>query len=138
MKSRMFRIFAIAALLGVASAYAQERATQTVNVPFSFRIGATLLPAGEYKVIQNVATGYVALAGMDTKDRGAALTTLVGPVKSDISKLIFHRYGDKYVLAQICSQADGYTRKFNTKKAEGELAKLAGTIEIALVDIQVE
>jgi hypothetical protein len=105
MKKSFLRITGMLALAFLA-------ATQTVraqqpliaNVPFEFTAGDKMLPAGEYRV-QKSSDGSPALLIQRTD--GSAVTYVqssgveLNPNQQAQSKLVFHRYGDRYFLSQV-------------------------------------
>ncbi len=94
-------LFVAATFFTAHSAVAQSHAVK-VNVPFSFTIHNTTLPAGKYTIsseLRDPATliirdernkPQVIFTGMD--DPGASTQT---------SGLVFHQYGDQYFLSEI-------------------------------------
>ncbi len=134
----VFRIMTVAAVLAAGAAYAQDRATISANVPFSFRMGATVLPAGDYKVIQNPRTGYLALVHTETLRRGAALTFIGRPMNgTDVTRLVFHKYGNHYFLAQVYAPNDGFVRALSPSAVEREFVKAPAPAQIAYVPLKV-
>src|SRR5258705_11471085 len=79
---------------------------QTVNlqasIPFDFRMGETLMPAGEYQ-IHNSADGVLAVRQRDGAHAAAVLLTLPASRRGAATKgaLEFNRYGDAYFLSRI-------------------------------------
>src|ERR1700732_150925 len=91
-----------AALLAVASITAQGSQKVTVQVPFGFHVGSSMLPSGEYTVDTDAAPGVVRLRSADSKSTVMIISMAVqAPAASSQGKLIFHKYGDEYFLSQI-------------------------------------
>ncbi len=88
-----------AGALTCASGYAQPLDAQA-NVPFSFRIGDTVLPAGAYRI--NETRDLLRVSQMEGKE---SLFHLVMPASRSTvtpdSRLRFTRYGDEYFLTSI-------------------------------------
>ena len=106
MKAAPFRItmtalFALACMATTRTARAQE--PLLVNIPFAFTAGRMALPAGEYRV-QKMAYDSPALLIQRT-DKGAATVvmsfTAQANAKQPQSKLVFHRYHNRYFLFQV-------------------------------------
>ena len=86
---------------------AQSQTIMKANIPFGFNVGSTYMPAGSYEVRALGARATV----IETKDghnRVLALFNPAGPSKAvDETKLVFQKYGDRYVLAQIWTSTSG-------------------------------
>jgi hypothetical protein len=99
-------IVAIALAMAVVSANAQSSRMVISNVPFEFVVGDTTLPAGEYRI--NRALGHaLTIRTKDASDSASLLTNDIQPRKDRRqARLIFHRYGERYFLAEVWSGAD--------------------------------
>jgi hypothetical protein len=110
------------ALLVAASMYAQGSHI-TVQVPFDFHVGASVLPAGEYTVDSNVTPSVVRLRSADAKSsvmiQSNGVQALTPPSKG---KLIFHKYGDEYFLSQVWKPGDTTGRELRMSRREIEVA----------------
>jgi hypothetical protein len=85
-------------LLSAAPIHA-EAAQVGCQIPFSFIVHGTTLPAGTYQASVDAAQGLIAIRGYHT-----AVFTIVNYVESRDEKnpmLVFHRYGDQYYLREI-------------------------------------
>ncbi len=124
------------AVLGLSSAFAQQRDTFKADVPFAFRMANVVLPAGEYTISQNTLTGVVYLLNPQGKASAGAITHAIAPnVSGKASKLVFHKYGDNYFLAEVWA-SNVYTGwQLRKTDAEREFAKGAG-VEVAWVPMQ--
>jgi len=74
-----------------------------VNIPFAFAAGRMALPAGEYRV-QKVAYDSSVLLIQRTDHAAATVVTSFAAqanAKQAQSKLLFHRYRNRYFLSQI-------------------------------------
>jgi len=121
------------ATLGATPSHAQV--LMKAYVPFSFRAGGGTLPAGDYSIIETGMTSEPVLlrAGL----RGVEL---IMPNTRDLRnristpKLVFHRYGDEYFLAEMWTSADDSVRTLKVNPRERQLAKVAGVSpEVAVV-----
>ena len=132
--------FAVAALLIVtffvlSATWAQAQSIRLkANIPFAFRAGEKLMPAGEYHV-QTLSNGVVVrILGPDA-DNSVMFTTVgishrIGEDRD--AKLIFNKYGEDYVLSEMWwpEQQDG--RKPLPSKTEDETAKNVTPVRIAV------
>lgn len=93
----------------VVSANAQSSRFQMANVPFDFVIGDQDLPSGSYEVSQITSGGGVVQVkqreGSKSAIRLSSLIVKTNPAER--SKLVFHRYGNTYFLAEVWGA--GYT-----------------------------
>jgi hypothetical protein len=124
MKKQLFALVGLGLLLATASASAQTVPLKT-NIPFNFIVNKTELPAGEYTLQSLGATGKVML--IQSTDR--QITKMVLPIAcasqhpSERSKLVFHRYGDRYFLAQIWTVGYDQGRELPKSSRETEVAQ---------------
>jgi hypothetical protein len=107
MKIQMLRIavFALLAASAASAAMAQTRPGDViVNVPFAFVVGSHQMQPGRY-VVTPAATGLLRI--YDTEVSNNQLFLPVNSVQSNTpkdAKLVFHRYGDTYFLAEVWKQ----------------------------------
>jgi hypothetical protein len=113
---------------------AQSRSLE-VSVPFAFEAGNKTMPAGSYRV-ESVPTGAGSLETLRSNNGGVRVTisTMVTAPNSGTpaSVLVFHRYGNRYFLAQIRA-GDGHARDVFPSQQEKELARSEPRIEVALL-----
>jgi hypothetical protein len=123
MKNQLFALIGLGLLLATASAYAQT-GVMKANVPFNFIVDKTDVPAGQY-VIQSVGTTGTAVA-IESSDRSLVKLVLPNSCESsqtqEKSKLVFHRYGDQYFLAQIWREGDNRGSELPKSQRENEVA----------------
>ena len=122
MKKQLFVLLGLGLLVGM-SAYAQT-VNLKADVPFNFIISGATLPAGEY-TMQELETGSViAVRGPNPK---ASLFVLSHRCSSTDaakqSKLVFHRYGDRYFLAQLWVAGSDSGRQLPKSPREMEVAR---------------
>jgi len=136
MKKQVFTLIALMVLVVAASAVSASAQTSgsarlVASVPFEFSVANTTLPAGEYIVsFTNPATLGRALR-ITSKDGAQSVliqtSNTIGKIQ-DNARLVFHRYGDQYFLAQAWMAADD--TGMNVQKSRGEKdiqRRLAGT-----------
>lgn len=122
MKRNLFGILAILMILSL-SIVVPNMSAQTIakaTVPFPFTVGQTEMPAGNY-IISSVSDSAIAIMG---REKG---TNVVGLVRSEqpktndgATKLVFHKYGDKYFLSQVARGFGGNVIQLPTSKQEKE------------------
>ena len=93
------------------NAQAQTSSVQKViaSIPFEFSVGKTTLPAGRYAItVLNPASDRKILQVRSMNGRASAivLTTGITGNVSDDAKLVFERYGDRYVFAHAQMAGD--------------------------------
>jgi len=102
----------------------------TANVPFDFVIGDKALPSGEYAVNRATSDGSVlTIQSADNKESAVRLTNSIQP-KSDNSnaRLVFHRYGSTYFVAEVWAGGDREGRQLLQSKREKAMQKEIGRI----------
>jgi len=106
-----------------------------VNVPFGFIVNRATLPAGEY-LVQSVDDAGKVLA---IRELGTNTTNLVASnscisLKSaSQTKLIFHRYGERYFLNQIWVEGHNSGHELSPSPREKEVAKDFSVHEVVLM-----
>ena len=114
------------ALLAAASVYAQGSQSLTVQIPFGFHVGNSMLPAGEYTVSTDVAPGVVKVRSADAKSSVMILAmTTQAPAAPSEGKLIFNKYGDEYFLSQIWKAGNNRGNELRKTRREAEVAAVA-------------
>jgi hypothetical protein len=94
----------VAATIAVPVVSAQQTIMRA-NVPFAFNIGDKQFPAGAYAVREMDRATLI--QSKDGEHSVLGIYNYAGPSKADQTKLVFHRVGDQYFLAQIWTSALG-------------------------------
>jgi len=107
-------LITICLLLTAITLVAQTTPSQrlmTVNIPFAFAVENHFLPAGEYLVLTVTPERSIRIAGTDGK-HSAIVNTLPNYASSPSanSRLVFHKYGDEYFLAQVWTAGQNVAR----------------------------
>ena len=127
MKKTLCRITGILALALLATQVGRAQEPVLANIPFAFTAGEVTLPAGEYRV-QKVIEGSAALLIRCTEG-SPAIMVMTSPAEAngpqEKSKLIFHRYGNRYFLAQVWSAGSSRGRELRKSAKEKEQGLLA-------------
>lgn len=128
-------IVAIALATAVVSANAQSSRMVVSNVPFEFVVGDKTLPSGEYRI--NLALGNaLTIRTADANAAAMRLTNEIQPRRNKThARLVFHRYGNRYFLAEVWSGAGDTGRQLlksrQERAIERELSTLASKTEQA-------
>ena len=135
MKSRVTSLLSIGiALVAVAAVQAQDR-TVAANVPFSFYMGGSAMPQGSYKVdeLSN------AIVSLRSKDSIKSVTTheIAGKQQVEPARLVFHRYGDSYFLAEIWGGHASIGQAVAASPREKELAQNGAAPTLAVIRLAV-
>ncbi len=135
MKNRVSRILSFGiALAAVTTVYAQQK-TMKANVPFSFNMGSTVMPEGTYRVSEapnNAVMWLTANRGGATK---AVITIGTAGKEFEPARLVFHRYGEEYFLAQIWTGNGSNGRVLPRSEREKELALSGARPTLAMINL---
>jgi len=104
MKKVFFRItimWALAFIAATQTMRAQEPVL--VNIPFAFTAGEKVLPAGEYRVEKSARGSLMLLIQRTDRSAAAFVPSIAAQANATQtqSKLVFHRYGNRYFLSQV-------------------------------------
>ena len=123
MKKQLIALVGLGLLLATASASAQTVEVKA-NIPFNFIVNKTELPAGEYSLKRQGTTETVML--IQSTDRQTDKMVLphacTSPQPASQSKLVFHRYGDRYFLSQVWTAGSNQGRELPKSPRETETA----------------
>jgi len=103
---------------------AQERPLLTATVPFAFTVENSDLPAGTYTV--SILPPYNMIKVQSADGRKVAWIAAIPSLKSEESmqmKLVFHRFGNEYFLAQVWEQGSKVHRDLRSGSRARELAR---------------
>jgi hypothetical protein len=141
MKKTIFTTLTLLSLLMTlvgAGAQARPQAALVANVPFEFTIKNQTLPAGRYEVKVAMLGGAEMLTiSSDRETKGFYFVhrqSRHGDVAGD-PKLVFHRYGDQYFLAQIWQSNDREAITLPVSRAELEVKTAMNNEAPAIVAI---
>ena len=105
-------------------AQVENRPLMKVNVPFAFTVDNQTLPAGQYFVTSVTPERSIRLTSADSK-HSATVNDLPnyasGPALN--SRLVFHKYGNEYFLAQVWTKGDNVARDPFISKRAMEIAQ---------------
>jgi hypothetical protein len=125
-------IVALAFVTAVASANAQSIA----NVPFDFVAGGKSMAAGHYNVSNSTTGGEIVRISSSSNETAFSLATKLNNGRpAQKSKLVFHRYGNRYFLAEIWKAGDSQGQKLvksrEERAVERELASISSRRDAA-------
>lgn len=131
---RNLLIAAALALFGTTAVIAQTVDVKA-NVPFSFTVNRATLPAGEYSLKSMDEQGAaIAIRDLNSKTTNLVISSSCRSSKSaSQTKLVFHRYGDRYFLSQIWTAGDDAGRALPPSAGEKEVAKDFSMQQVVLV-----
>jgi len=120
-------LITICLLFTTAGLFAQMRSSQQlmkVNIPFAFGVEDYSLPAGEYLVFTFTPERSIRIVSIDGK-HSAIVNTLPNYASepSPNSRLVFHRYGNAYSLAQVWTAGQNVGRNPLSSKKAMEIAR---------------
>ena len=107
-KQIVFPLLTMVLLMAVGSANAQLGGAHEVraNVPFDYKVGSTTMKAGMCSITPaGNAADALAIRGEGSK-AALSLSHLVSSKPAATTKLVFHKYGDEYFLAQVWIEGD--------------------------------
>lgn len=117
-------LVAVLAVLAVPAEAGEIRA----KVPFSFTVNGKALPPGTYTV-STIQGSVLSVRGLN---RGAVVLTNGLSSNDDTqAKLIFHKYGEHYILRQAW-MGNGTGRELPRPRLERELAETARKGKVAI------
>ena len=127
-------VVACIAFVTLAAVPGQAQALIRADVPFEFCAGHGVLPAGEYS-IGMIGWSSQSLALSSGVRWVEIMTPLTTESRKNIrtAKLIFHRYGNEYFLAEMRTGADNTVRTFPVHPRERQLAKAGLSLQVAVV-----
>jgi hypothetical protein len=123
MKRTMMKLtaaLALAVTFGIATANAQTNSNLRADVPFKFTVGKTALPAGDCGVV--IADKVARIACAD--DQAGIVGQEARNDAPATAKLVFHKYGDQYFLAEVWTASKGLI--LTESPAEKEMRASAG------------
>lgn len=118
-------IVAVAFATAVVATHGQTQTRVSVTIPFEFVVGDKALPAGNYDLTDGVASGAaVRIHNYDERMSVIRLTNTIQPNPDKTrARLIFHRYGQTYFLAEVWSGGDREGRALLESKQERQLSR---------------
>ena len=140
MKKNVLAVLAISGLVAALSVpvFAQSLGIEA-SIPFEFVAGDKTLPAGEYSVINFGNAGSLSIRNQSSYEGALVITNAAqANVSSSNSqaKLVFHRYGNQYFLAQVWGGYESLGRQLpmtREERAASESATLRPVEEVVIL-----
>lgn len=140
----LMAIIALAFVTALVS-NAQTRPRQVrANVPFDFVVGEKTLAAGSYTVgtISRNSADAVLIRSSDGSQKAIRLTNSISDnANIKHARLVFHRYGNTYYLAQVWTAGMNEGRemlKSKMERAQTELAQNSSGPEVITIAAELE
>jgi hypothetical protein len=114
----------------VESTNAQSSRRVTANVPFDFVVGDKTFASGAYEVRSATSAGGAMIVKNEASQRSITrLTNSIQPInKKTTPRLVFHKYGETYFLAEVWSGGDYAGRQLLESKREKQLRRESPTL----------
>jgi hypothetical protein len=113
-------VVALSLVTAVVSAHGQSSRRQVANIPFTFVVGDNELSAGKYSV--ELASSTSDALRISGTENGTAMFRMSNPLvnrkPAERGKLVFHRYGNQYFLAEVWSAGESQGRQLSKSKGE--------------------
>jgi hypothetical protein len=125
MKRQMLSLVGVLALLLVGASANAQTIKVKASVPFDFIVNGQTLPAGQYTVDSfGVMDGKtLMLRNGDAKQNLIVQAISTESLKpSEKTKLVFHRYADRYFLAEVWVEGNDLGHQIAKSSREKELA----------------
>jgi hypothetical protein len=129
----MKRLALVAGLFATVSLVLHaQTADMNANIPFDFRMGEKLMPAGEYS-IRNNSNGVLYLREESGSHTAAFTLTLPASRRAapKTGTLEFNRYGEDYFLTKVWTPGAQDGRALPQTKKEKEIASRTGLVQTA-------
>jgi len=103
--------------------FAQSKSS--ADVPFAFAIDQTWMSAGHYTITQ-VSDRVLQVRNDDTRTTVSVIVQHEEKLTAQSPKLVFHKYRDRYILAEVWNAADGQGLELPANKMEREMRAASG------------
>jgi hypothetical protein len=132
-KQALTLIGVLSLVLAAGSAFAQSDEVRA-TVPFDFIANQATVPAGTYSITRlDMTSNIVVIHGLNKKANLMVGTMNQGSRKPcDKTKLVFHRYGDRYFLSQIWVEGSSHLRELPKGRLESEMARNSSSQDVVL------
>jgi hypothetical protein len=118
-------IVVLALATAVVSANAQPANKVVADIPFEFSVGYKALPAGEYavKTVTTAGNGLI-IQSADGNTSALRLSQETERMKDKThARLVFHRYGERYFLAEVWNGVDRTGRQLLKSQEESAIER---------------
>jgi len=135
-KNVLTNLMTSAVLLFTIGGAAEAQSTRMqATVPFAWDANGQHLNAGTYEISQDLSMNLMRIVD---KAHGTGSFVMLTPAsdKNSATRLVFHRYGNKYFLAEVVAPG-GATGKLSVSRAEKEAMRAADPRETATVFVDI-
>lgn len=115
----------VVALAVMSSVVANGQADRVyAQIPFDFIVGDKTMASGEYSVraLDNAGVALL-IKSTDANDKAIRLSNATGPQKIGEARLVFHRYGNTYFLAEVWKPGESSGRELRSSRQERAIKK---------------
>ena len=125
-KQILFPLLTMVLLMAAGSANAQLGSAHEVraNVPFDYKVGNATMMAGNCSIRAAGTADVLAIRCEGSEAKLALSRSVIGKPASE-TKLVFHKYGDQYFLAQIWIEGNDTGAQLPRTRTEKELMSKA-------------
>ena|SRR5688572_19915976 len=120
----------LALATAVVSASAQSSNRVAATIPFDFTVGSKTMAAGDY--ILGSLTGDSEGLVVRSKDSGKSVVRLTNSIQPNArenrARLVFHRYGQRYFLAEVWGAGDSNGRRVTESSEERAIRREFGKL----------
>jgi len=113
-------VMTLAMVMAVVSANGQS-VNARATIPFDFVVGSKTLPSGAYTVNSITDNGHLRIRNIKSGNSAVTLAS-ESEGQSRQSKLVFHRYGHRYFLAQVWTSSEN-GQELSVSKEERAIRK---------------
>lgn len=118
MKTQLLRM-SMFAVVTAAAVYAQSPIGKA-SIPFNFIVGSRTMSAGQYTVAD--VRPLLTLKSSDGEILNVITDAIVSLDAPAVGKLVFHRYGNEYFLAEVWTTGSNRGRQLQPARREREFA----------------
>jgi len=126
-------VVVLALASAVASANPQAAKRIVASIPFEFSVGYKTMAAGDYSVrAVNTAGNALMIQSADGKSSAVRLSDATERARDKShARLVFHKYGDRYFLAEVWNGADRSGRQLLKSEEERAIERELASIPAA-------
>jgi hypothetical protein len=136
MKNLLTNLMTSAVLLfTIGGALEAQTIRMQATVPFAWEASGRHLNAGKYEISRDPATNVMQIGDLAHRTGSFALLT-PSSAKNSATRLVFHRYGNKYFLAEVVAPGVG-VGKLSVSRAEKEAMRSEDGREMATVFVDI-
>jgi hypothetical protein len=135
-RKNFFPLLATMVVVAVSCANAQIGNGVRADVPFAFTVAHETFPAGQYTVRKMGATEVLSITGSGSAITMASSQPVQSRTEQKLTKLVFHRYGDRYFLYQVWVRGEDRGQELPPTKVERELASSRQPNSVAVLALK--